>query len=194
LCLRPLFRGATTQETIGQMLFAPISSPHDVRPEVPEDLSHVVLGLLARDRAQRTPSAEAAIAELVACADHPRNGRDVLIQALAERFAKRARARARGVTPGSSTVTGRVGVRKPAARDGAAPRISTLTEPPDAVLDPVAPPARPPRTRPRRRGIVFTGFAVAGSLVGRAWAGLSAGRRRRRRCRRGGSTSSRDRR
>ena len=195
LCLRPLFRGSTTQETIGQMLFAPISPPCDVRPEVPEDLSDVVLGLLARDRAQRTPNAEAAITELVACADHPRNGRDVLIQALAERFANRARVRAHGVIPGSSTVTGRLGVRKPASRDAAATRISTLTEPLDAVLDPVAPPAhRPPRTRPRRRGIVLTGVAVAGSLVGRAWARLSAGRRRRRRCRRGGSTSSRDRR
>lgn len=195
LCLRSLFRGSTTQETIGRMLFAPISSPRDVRPEVPEDLSRVALGLLARDRAQRTPSAEAAITELVACADHPRSGRDVLIQALAERFVKRARVRAHGVIPGSSTVTGRLGVRKPAPRDAAATRISTLTEPPDAVLDPVAPPAhRPPRTRARRRGIVLTGVAVAGSLVGRAWARLSAGRRRRRRCRRGGSTSSRDRR
>jgi len=194
LCLRPLFRGSTTQETIGHMLFAPISSPRDVRPEVPEDLSHVALGLLARDRAQRTPSAAAAIAALVACADHPRNGRDALIQTLAERFAKRAGRRARGITPGSSTLTGRAGVHRSAPRSPVVTRISTLTEPPDAVLDPVAPAARrPPRTRPRRGWLALTGFAVAGSLVGRAWASLSAARRRRRRYRRGGSTSSRDR-
>jgi len=194
LCLRPLFRGATTQETIGQMLFAPIASPRDVRPEVPDDLSHVVLGLLVRDRAQRTPNAGAAITALVACADHPRHGREALIEALAARFAKRARARARGVRPGSSTVTGRAGGRAPAPREAGATRVSTLTEPPDAAFDPVAPPGCRPRSRPRRRGIVVTGFAAAGSLVGRAWASLSAGRRRRRRYRRGGSTSSHDRR
>ena len=193
LCLQPLFRGATTQETIGKMLFAPIAPPREVRPDVPEDLSRVVLGLLARDRTQRTPSAEAAIDALVACADHPRHGRDLLIRTLAERFANRARGRARSATPGSSAAPG--GMRAPGRGDGGGTRISTLTEPPDAVLDPVAPPAgRPRRARPRHRWSVLAGVAVAGDLVGRAWDRLSARRRRRTRCRRGDSRSSRDRR
>jgi serine/threonine-protein kinase len=164
LCLRPLFRGSTAQETIGQMLFAPIASPTEVRPEVPEDLSRVVLGLLARDLALRTPSAAAAIAALVACADHPRSGREVLVQALADRFAGRAAGRTQGVVPASRPPS-----RAPSRPGAGGP--PTLTAPPGVVLDPVARPVAPPvrgrrRSRPRRAWIALASLAVVAGLVG----------------------------
>ena len=89
LCLQPLFRSATVQETVARLLGAPIAPPCEVRSGVPEDLSHVVMRLLARDRDRRTPDAGSAITELIACAEHPRNGRELLVQVLAERFGRR---------------------------------------------------------------------------------------------------------
>jgi serine/threonine protein kinase len=146
LCQRPLFRGATAQETTARMLFAPIPSPSEVRPDVPEDLSRVVLRLLVRDRTQRTPNAGAAITELVACADHARNGRGVLIQTLAERFAGCTVAHVHGVGRCSPMLPGQGGVRRPASAKPADGGPSTPTAPPGVVLDPVA----PPRSRRRR--------------------------------------------
>jgi hypothetical protein len=164
LCAQPLFSGSTARETIGRMLYGPIPSPSDVRPDVPADLSRVVLRLLTRDRAQRTPNADAAITELVACADHPRNGREVLIRTLAERFAGRAARHAHRVARAAPArvTTSRSG---PRALAGGGPE--TLTAAPGVVLDPIAPPV-PRSRRPRRqRGwIVLTSVAVAGSLVG----------------------------
>jgi hypothetical protein len=147
LCLRPLFRGATARDTIGQMLFAPISSPSAVRPDVPEDLSHVVLRLLARDRAQRTPNADAAITELVACADHARDGRGILIQTLADRFTGHAAIQAHGAAPSAGG-------------------LATVTAPPGVVLDPLAPHVRGGPTCLQCLWIVLTGSAVIGSLAG----------------------------
>lgn len=181
LCLGPLFRGATPQETIGRMLFAPISSPSEVRPGVPEDLSRVVLGLLARDRAQRTPNAAAAINELVACADHARNGRGVLIETLADRFAARVVVDvpdvpvedAQPLAP--APVLTRAGGLAPASPDPAAGELRTLTQLPGVVLDPVAPPVRRRRRTRQRTWFVVTVLAITGSLVG---AGLSLSARR----------------
>lgn len=191
LCQRPLFRGATPQETIGRMLFAPILSPSEVRPGVPEDLSRVVLGLLARVRSQRTPNAATAISELIACADHARDGRGVLIQTLAERFA------ARGVmdAPDMSSVPGGpggpsgegaqpiapapvlfgAGGPAPAPPDPADGELRTLTQLPGVVFDPVAPPVRRRRRTRQRTWFVVTVFAIIGSLVG-AGLSLCAGR------------------
>jgi serine/threonine-protein kinase len=91
---RPLFAGETTQATLARLLFAPIVAPRQLRPEVPADLERVAMRLLERDRAARYPTAAAAIDDLVACADHPRSGRELLIAALAQRFAGKAPVRA----------------------------------------------------------------------------------------------------
>lgn len=95
LCGRTLFAGASTQETLARLLFAPIPSPRQLRADVPADLDRIVMRLLARERAQRYPNADAAIADLVACQDHPRSGRELLITVLEQRFAGRMPARSR---------------------------------------------------------------------------------------------------
>src|SRR5205823_5380765 len=94
LCLQPLFAADTTAATIARLLHASIRTPRELRPEVPEDLSRVVMSLLARDREQR-PTARAALAALVACVDYPRDGRETLVELLAQRFVGRAPLRAR---------------------------------------------------------------------------------------------------
>ncbi|MBA3539530.1 MAG: serine/threonine protein kinase, partial [Deltaproteobacteria bacterium] len=70
LCGRPLFAGNTTQETLARLMFAPIPTPRQMRADLPADLERVVMGLLARERTQRYPNAEAAIADLVMCGDN----------------------------------------------------------------------------------------------------------------------------
>jgi hypothetical protein len=99
LCQRSLFAAETIGETIAHVLAKEIPVPHKERREVPEDLSRVVMSLLARDRQRRPANAEAAIAVLVACADYPRDGREVLVATLAQRFVGRAPVRARGSVP-----------------------------------------------------------------------------------------------
>jgi serine/threonine protein kinase len=59
-----LFRGRTDRETIKRVLHAPIPSPTDIRKEIPESLSQVVLRALQRDPANRYPSATALLADL----------------------------------------------------------------------------------------------------------------------------------
>ena len=90
LCGRPLFSGATTHETLARLMFAPIPSPRDLRPDVSRDLERVTTQLLARRREDRYATAQAALGELVACADYPRAGRELMVALLAERFTDRA--------------------------------------------------------------------------------------------------------
>ncbi len=85
---RPLFGGATVQEVLSALLFAPIPSPRTLRPEVPEELAQVVLRLLQRDPSRRYGSAERVISELSACAAAPRDGRTELAALLRARFAE----------------------------------------------------------------------------------------------------------
>lgn len=181
LCGRHLFHGADLQEVLAQLLVAPIPSPREVRPDVPADLARAVEKLLARDPAQRTPNADTAMSELIACADHPRHGREVLIEALEERFPGRApvhahrarRAPAGGVLP--------VAAPTPGAPGPPAHVRVTVTQRPGAVVDPVAPAARSPGRRQDRRrrawiavacGAVAAGL-VAGGFVRRFGAGRS---------------------
>jgi len=91
---RLLFAGGTIQETLARLLTASIEPPHAVRSEVPADVSAVVMGLLARDPRERTPTASAALAQLTACTSWPTNGRKLLMETLAERYAGRAARRA----------------------------------------------------------------------------------------------------
>lgn len=94
---RPLFGGATVQEVLSALLFAPIPSPRTLRPEVPQELAQVVLGLLQRDPNRRYASAEQVIGALAACAAAPRDGRTELATLLRARFASEAPALADGV-------------------------------------------------------------------------------------------------
>ena len=81
-----LFIGQTTQEVLARMLFAPIAWPRQVRADVPVDLERVAMRLLERNLLARYATAEDAIADLLACKDAPRAGRDELIATLTERF------------------------------------------------------------------------------------------------------------
>lgn len=130
LAHRPLFAG-TTREIMGQVMFREILAPSSVRGGVPPDVEAVAMTLLARDREGRYPTAEAAIAALLACADAPRDGRGQLVQVLAERFPDVAGARAP-----------RTAALAPAAVVGSAPGATvaspiTVNAPPSEVaLDP----------------------------------------------------------
>lgn len=97
ICLQPLFCGDTNQATLFQVFSVPIPNVRDLRKDCPKDLATVVSGLLTRDLAHRTPTAAAAAAALIDCADYPRDGREQLVAILAERFAGRAPVRARSV-------------------------------------------------------------------------------------------------
>jgi serine/threonine protein kinase len=50
---RPLFSGANVEAVLTAIDRGPIVSPREVRPELPEDVCHVVMRLLARDPAER---------------------------------------------------------------------------------------------------------------------------------------------
>ena len=88
-----LFVAEDTRATIAAVLFGQIPRPRTVRPEVPKDLERVVMRLLERDLPVRYATAEDAIADLMACADAPRGGREELIAVLAERFPDEAPVR-----------------------------------------------------------------------------------------------------
>lgn len=164
LCWKPLFAGSTTEETLARLLFDPIPTPRDLRPELPEDLSRVVGSLLQRDRNQRMPTANAAIAALVACADYPRNGREELVTMLSQRFAGRAPVRARDVShasPSDPTLIARPAV--PAVpMIPARPARRTATATPSSALLPI-----PSRVSVRGRWLraILAGLFVLGGAA-----------------------------
>jgi eukaryotic-like serine/threonine-protein kinase len=81
-----LFIAEDTRATIAAVLFGQIPRPRTLRPDAPRDLERVVMRLLERDLVTRYATAEEAIADLMACGDAPRGGREELIAVLAERF------------------------------------------------------------------------------------------------------------
>ena len=81
-----LFRGGTTQQVLAAVLMSSIPPPTTLRPDIPADLCAVVMRLLARDLAQRYPTAEAALQDLLACRDVPRDGRSELSAFARARF------------------------------------------------------------------------------------------------------------
>src|SRR5262245_88449 len=81
-----LFVAADTRATIAAVLFGQIPRPRMLRPDLPKDLERVVMKLLERDLPARYATAEEAIADLMACEDAPRGGREELTAVLAERF------------------------------------------------------------------------------------------------------------
>lgn len=90
LCGRPLLAGDSVQSTLARVLFAPLPSPRELRPDVPADVERITMRLLERNPENRYAKADHAVADLLACADYPRDGRDLLIRVLAERFVGRA--------------------------------------------------------------------------------------------------------
>jgi len=101
-----LFVAHDVRATLAAVLFGKIPRPRALRPDVPKDLERVAMKLLERDLPARYPTAEAALADLMHCADAPRSGREALSAILAERFPDSApvrqsvaRARALGVAP-----------------------------------------------------------------------------------------------
>jgi serine/threonine-protein kinase len=149
---RSLFAGGTMQEMFAALFFSQISPPHVERPDVPEDLSAIAMRLLARQREQRYATAEDAVSALIACAAAPKDGRNLLIEALAERFPGQAPAR----TSRAFAVTQR-------APQPAAPVVA-----PPAAL-PIAPP-RPARRRARLLGVFLGAVLGATALtLGASW-------------------------
>ncbi len=94
----PLF-GGVTREVFAQILFRTVPRPGQLAAGVPADLEAVVMKLLARDREDRYPTADAAIEDLARCADHPRDGRGELVRWMQRRFPPEARARTPQIPP-----------------------------------------------------------------------------------------------
>ncbi len=90
---RRLFVADDTRATLAAVLFGHIPRPRAVRGDVPKDLERVTMMLLEREPSARYATAEAALADLLQCADAPRAGREELIALLVERFPTQARVR-----------------------------------------------------------------------------------------------------
>lgn len=139
---QPLFASDSMEHTLKRVLFDPIVRPSVIRHDVPADLERIALRLLERDRSQRYPNADAAIAELMASEHNPRNGREALATLLAQRFPGRA--------PYRSARLLRTG-----------PDQATITPSPRTPSSRATQPARPALlSAPRRRRRVFVGAAA----------------------------------
>jgi serine/threonine-protein kinase len=102
---RRLFVGEDTRATLAAVLFGQVPRPRGLRPDVPKDLERVVMKLLERDVPARYASAEAAIHDLLECADAPKAGRELLVRVLAERFPRDAHVRQSAVRAPRGIVT-----------------------------------------------------------------------------------------
>ena len=175
---RRLFVGEDTRSTLAAVLFGQVPRPRSIRGDVPKDVERVVMKLLERDLPARYATAEEAITDLLNCHDAPRNGREALIQLLAERFPQEARvrqslvrARSKGAVtplpPGAQTIAhGNVGPGAHAAH--AAPSLSSVMQARTGTID--APPSN-------KRGLKIAGIVLvtAASAAG-AFAIVSASR------------------
>jgi serine/threonine protein kinase len=90
---RRLFSGEDTRATLAAVLFGQIPRLRSQRPDIPADLERVTMKLLERDLPARYATAEDAIVELLECADAPKNGRELLVHMLSERFPQQAPVR-----------------------------------------------------------------------------------------------------
>ncbi|MDQ3367314.1 MAG: protein kinase [Myxococcota bacterium] len=169
---RRLFVGEDTRSTLASVLFGQVPRPRSLRGDLPKDLERVVMKLLERDLPARYATAEAAITDLLDCADAPRGGREALKAVLAERFAGQApvrqslmRERALSApTPGliampPGAVTLSDGSTPLPPRPAAAlPSLGSLRNAPTATLD-----TRPGMSRARKLGLLM--IAVLGSAA-----------------------------
>lgn len=158
LCGRMLFAGESTQETLARLLFAPIPNPRQLRPDVPPDLDRITMKLLSRDRNQRYANANAALADLIACRDQPRSGRELLVSLLEQRFTGRAPVRTRGLAD-----SGIVSAAELQATPSAPVSMAKLPGPTAAALS--AQTAAAVGHRSHRRGLLWAGLAVGVAAV-----------------------------
>jgi serine/threonine protein kinase len=178
---RRLFVGEDTRSTLAAVLFGQVPRPRSIRGDIPKDVERVVMKLLERDLPARYTTAEEAIHDLLDCQDAPRNGREVLIQLLAERFPQEARvrqslvrARSKGAVtpavslpPGAATIAdGQVGMGAHAAH--ASPSLSSVMQARTGTID------APPNTK-RAAKIAGIVLVTAASAAG-AFAIVSASR------------------
>lgn len=128
---RRLFIAEDTRATLASVLFGQIARPRALRPEVPKDLERVAMKLLERDLPARYATAEHAIRDLLDCADAPKDGRDLVAKALAERFPERAPVRHSVVRGRAGQAAGRAGQAADRATlpDGAPPRVPAAALP-----------------------------------------------------------------
>ncbi len=175
---RRLFTGDDTRATLAAVLFGQIPRPRSQRPDVPADLEHVCMKLLERDLPARYATAEDAIAELLECADAPKNGREQLVQILAERYPQLAPVRnskrhggmhtpqsippiARNVADGSRPYTPAATPVVPMASVGARRAAATGTMDPQYQMSTVS---GRPRER-KTRALVLVAALVASAAI-----------------------------
>jgi serine/threonine protein kinase len=162
---RRLFVGDDTRALLAAVLFAKIPRLRTIRPDLPKDLERVVAKLLERDLPLRYQTAEEALADLLACAQSPKDGTAQLQRTLAERFPREAPVR-------HSAVRERSGHnRSPAPPVRSAPEHPTVVAmatpplPTDALRS--APTHALPATvaAERRRALLIGGGIVAAIVV-----------------------------
>jgi serine/threonine protein kinase len=88
-----LFGGQTEAEVMARLLTQPIGWPRQARPDIPPDLEAVIMRMLARDRDQRYPSAQAAHEALLATSAIDPRAQIVLRDLLRQRFPEAPRRR-----------------------------------------------------------------------------------------------------
>jgi len=162
LAHRPLFAG-TSKEILGQVMYGEIARPSTVRPGVPFDLEAVAMKLLARDRDERYPTAEAAVEALLGCAAAPRDGRGDLAEVLGERFPRASGSPAR--RRGSRAAAAAAASPAPAPRSASAPAgAAQITAPgPLTTARRVVPSfCRIMRPRPRLVAATLSGMVLGG--------------------------------
>ena len=148
-----LFAGGA-REAFARILFHQVPRPGELAAGVPADLEAVAMKLLARDREDRYPTAEAAIEDLARCADNPRNGRSELVRWLAHRFPVDAQRR----------------MQPPTRQERAAPPPG-VPEPLVTTLDEAASQSTPhalpsaARARPRWFGAMVATCAAAAAIT-----------------------------
>ncbi len=162
-----LFAAGTTTETLARVLFAPVPSPRTVVADIPLDLEAVTMRLLARDPAQRYPTAEDAIDDLLRCQHAPRDGRRELEQLLIARFPQKAPVR---TGQRSRPVMPEVPGALPQGTPAQAPFGTVPLGPPSMGAETRTAPATPGAmaadpTASRRTGLVVAG-AIAAVAIG----------------------------
>jgi hypothetical protein len=165
-----LFVGADTMSTLASVLFGQIPRPRSIRADIPPDLERVCMKLLERDLPARYANAEEAIDDLLACEQAPKNGRELLIRVLAERFPADAPVRGSGIRPGMHHTPSQVPVTPsvvqartltPAATPAAAiPSIGAMRSAQTATLGPA-----PSRGAGTKIALAIGGLLIAGIVV-----------------------------
>ena len=114
------FVGDSIGEVLSRILLSPPVPPHELRPDLPEDLERVCLGLLEKDRDQRYGSAQEAARALLACGHASTSGADDLAALLHQWFAGEMPSRPTRASSAATVVEGK-GKPTPPAADATPP-------------------------------------------------------------------------